>query len=178
MLDFVLRTLESCRIISAWLSVTVEAVFWVGRWCSSSQILGIRTVLIWILRSVWNGEQVVRFLGGVTMLASGGSGHIYPSTTNPLVRFLCYKQNGYYVLFFFGVWGECMSSTTKSDCPVLHESATRAPSLWMTFSNGEMSFRFWGIDNPLWHFWNNNHFIGLKSHLIGWQADVVDEWEL
>jgi aspartate oxidase len=32
-------------------------------------------------------NQVVRFLGGVTMLASGGSGHIYPSTTNPLVRF-------------------------------------------------------------------------------------------
>ncbi|BFI39820.1 hypothetical protein AXG93_1593s1290 [Marchantia polymorpha subsp. ruderalis] len=30
-------------------------------------------------------NQVVRFLGGVTMLASGGSGHIYPSTTNPLV---------------------------------------------------------------------------------------------
>lgn len=30
-------------------------------------------------------QKVVRFLAGVTMLASGGAGHVYPTTTNPLV---------------------------------------------------------------------------------------------
>jgi len=30
-------------------------------------------------------QKVVRFIGGVTMLASGGAGHVYPTTTNPLV---------------------------------------------------------------------------------------------
>eukprot|EP00897_Mesotaenium_endlicherianum_P008004 jgi/Mesen1/7231/ME000372S06473 len=29
--------------------------------------------------------QIVRFLSGSTLLASGGAGHVYPSTTNPLV---------------------------------------------------------------------------------------------
>jgi L-aspartate oxidase len=30
-------------------------------------------------------DRVVRYLAGVTMLASGGAGHVYPTTTNPLV---------------------------------------------------------------------------------------------
>ena len=29
--------------------------------------------------------QVKRLIAGVTMLAAGGAGHIYPTTTNPLV---------------------------------------------------------------------------------------------
>lgn len=30
-------------------------------------------------------QRVMRFFAGVTMLASGGAGHVYPTTTNPLV---------------------------------------------------------------------------------------------
>lgn len=32
--------------------------------------------------------QVARFISKVTLLASGGAGHIYPTTTNPPVSFM------------------------------------------------------------------------------------------
>ncbi|KAJ7524219.1 hypothetical protein O6H91_18G083100 [Diphasiastrum complanatum] len=45
---------------------------------SSVRCYGVDTLNI-------KSKEVLRFIGGVTMLAAGGAGHIYPNTTNPRV---------------------------------------------------------------------------------------------
>ena len=48
--------------------------------------------------------QVKRLIAGVTMLAAGGAGHIYPTTTNPLVSENISLGKFYYVDVVASFW--------------------------------------------------------------------------